>query len=74
MNIITANCAMFGHLRYGHYELTLDDNKLKEFKSLSIEDQHDWIRENGDLMLDDYSLDETEIIEIIIDETKREKK
>ena len=44
-----------GHLRYGHYELSLVDETLEEFKNMSIPEQKEFIQEKGEFILDDYS-------------------
>ena len=55
-----------GHLRYAHYELNLTDEKLEEFKNSSKEEQQQWIADEGDLIIDDYYLNEIgEITKII---------
>lgn len=41
-----------GHTRYGHYELSLTDEQYEEFKSLSEDEQRDWIKD-GELIVDD---------------------
>lgn len=47
-----------GYLRYGHYELILNDEEFEKFKSLSENDQEEEIRDNGNLMIDSYSVDD----------------
>ena len=55
-----------GHLRYAHYELNLTDEELKEFKNSSKKDQQHWIADEGDLIIDDYYLNDIgEITKII---------
>lgn len=45
-----------GFLRTGHFELDLTEEQLKEFKQLSEEEQKEYLRDNGDLIVDDYSI------------------
>lgn len=45
-----------GHLRSGHFELTLTDKEYKEYQSMSKDEQEDWIKD-GDFYLDSYSVD-----------------
>lgn len=47
-----------GYLKYGHFELNLNESKLEEFKNLSKEEQIDYIKEDGDLIIDDYELND----------------
>ena len=55
-----------GHLRYAHYELNLTDEKLEEFKNSPKEEQQQWIADEGDLIIDDYYLNDIgEITKII---------
>ena len=58
-----------GHLRYGHYELNLTNEELEEFKNSSKEEQQHWIKDEGDLIIDDYYLNDigeiTKITKII---------
>jgi hypothetical protein len=48
---------LIGHLRYGHYELTLNDAQFKEFENYTDSEKKEYIRDNGELVLDDYSVD-----------------
>ena len=55
-----------GHLRYAHYELNLTDEELEKFKNSSEEEQQQWIADEGDLIVDDYYLNDIgEITKII---------
>lgn len=47
-----------GHLRYGHYELELDGKELEDFKSYSLEEQKECIKEEGHFVLDDYRIND----------------
>jgi hypothetical protein len=49
---------MTGHLRYGHLELELTDEQYEEFKGLSREEQEDWLRVDGEKIVDDYEIDD----------------
>ena len=49
-----------GHLRYGHYTLTLTDEEYKEFESISDDEKKDWIKD-GDFTLDSFSVDDREL-------------
>ena len=48
-----------GYLRTGHFELFLNEESYSEFKGLSENEQHQWIKEGGNLELDDYELNDT---------------
>lgn len=59
MNIITAELDyVAGHLRYGHIELELDDKQFEEFKSLSEKEQKEWLKDEGELIIDDFEVNE----------------
>ena len=61
MKKIVLNCdCVQGYLRYGHFELELDDNDYKEFKALSKEEQLEQIESDGDLIIDSYRVDDYE--------------
>lgn len=48
-----------GHLRYGHYELNFSSEKeVEEFKALSREKQEVFMREYGELIVDDVCVDD----------------
>lgn len=44
-----------GHLRYGHYELEMDE---ETFKNLSKEDLKELINDRGELIVDDYEIED----------------
>jgi hypothetical protein len=54
-----------GHLREGHLELLLSDNQYEEFKKLSIEEQQNKLREEAQVIADDYEVDDIGCIEDI---------
>lgn len=47
-----------GHLRYGSITAKLSDEEYKEFKTLSKEEQKDWLMDIGNLTVD-YEIDDT---------------
>lgn len=47
-----------GYLRTGYFELDLDEEELKEFKQLSEEEQKEYLRDCGDFIVDDYSVED----------------
>lgn len=49
---------LMGHLRYGHFELQMDEEEYKEYESFTDEDKKGYIMENGDLIIDDYEVDD----------------
>lgn len=58
---IICNCEYVqGFLRNGHIELILNDEEYKEFKSLSLEEQFEWIRD-GNLIIDSYRVEDYEL-------------
>ena len=61
MKKIVLNCDYVqGYLRYGHFELELNDKDYKEFKALSKEEQLEQIKSDGDLIIDSYRVDDYE--------------
>jgi hypothetical protein len=49
---------LMGYLRYGHYELTLNNEQFKEFENYTDSEKKAYIRDNGELVLDDYSVED----------------
>lgn len=47
---------VMGHLRYGHYEVEMDP---EVFKSMSKEDLKEHLQEQGELIIDDYSIEDS---------------
>lgn len=70
MALITAGVEWIsGHLRYAHYELSLEEEDLEEFKLAPKEVQKEWIKEEGSLIVDEYRVNDFgEITEIEVNE------
>lgn len=47
-----------GYLRIGHLEMELNDKDFKKFKSLSLKEQKEWLRDEGAVKVDDFSVDD----------------
>lgn len=59
--IVTADCDwILGHLRYGHWEMELTGAEYGEFKSLSKDEQIEYLKDNGSIIVDDYEIDDYE--------------
>lgn len=66
MKTIIANVDYIsGQLRSGHFELNISNEEYEEFKSRSKEEQLSYIEDNGDLLIDDFSIDDYGDLEII---------
>lgn len=55
---VILNCTVSGYLRKGHYELNLNDERWEKFNSLDKEDQIRYIRNWGNMVIDDWFLGE----------------
>ena len=49
---------LMGHLRYGHIELQMDEEEYKEYETYTDKEKEEYIMENGDLIIDDYEVDD----------------
>lgn len=59
MHIIYGNLEYIqGYLRMGHLEMGLNDEDFKKFKSLSLKEQKEWLKDEGYTVLDDYAVDD----------------
>lgn len=67
MKIIANIDYIQGHLRYGHYELDLNEEEYYNYKKLSDEDRIDYIEDEGKLIIDDYYVDDIGTITKIIE-------
>ena len=47
-----------GYLRTGHLEMELNDKDFEKFKSLSLKEQKEWLRDEGAVKVDDFSVDD----------------
>ena len=47
-----------GYLRMGHLEMELSDEDFEKFKSLSLKEQKEWLRNKGRVNIDDFSVDD----------------
>ena len=59
--LITANCYWItGHTRFGHWELNLTDAEYEDFNNLSEDEQLQYLKDEGSLIIDDYYIDDYE--------------
>ena len=49
---------VLGHLRHGHVSLKLDESELKLFRALSDEEQLEHLSDHGDLVIDDWEVND----------------
>lgn len=47
-----------GFLRYGHLEMELNDEDFEKFKALSLKEQEEWLWDEGQVEVDDYSIED----------------
>ena len=47
-----------GYLRMCHLEMELNDKDFEKFKSLSLKEQKEWLRDEGSVEVDDFSVDD----------------
>jgi len=47
-----------GHLRYGHEELELFGEELEKFKNSTEEEQIEWLKEEGETIIDDFEIND----------------
>ena len=58
-----------GHIRYGHFECEVPKELEEKFKNMSKEDQINYLKDNGELLIDDFEInDYGEISETYIEE------
>ena len=59
--LITANCDwIVRHTRFGHWELNLTDAEYEDFNNLSEDEQLQYLKDEGSLIIDDYYIDDYE--------------
>lgn len=59
MKKVVLNCEYVqGFLKGGHFELELNDEDFEKFKSLSKEKQCEWVREDGDIIIDSFRVED----------------
>lgn len=49
---------LMGHLRSGHFELQMNEEEYKEYETYTDKEKEEYIFENGDLIIDDYEVDD----------------
>ena len=47
-----------GYLIYGHLEMELNDKDFEKFKSLSLKEQEEWLLDEGQVKVDNYSIED----------------
>lgn len=47
-----------GHLRYGHFEATVPADEIETFNNMTAEEKKEYIRDIGELIVDDYEVDD----------------
>lgn len=59
MKTVCANLEyLTGHLIRGHIELQMDEEEYKEYESYTDKEKEEYIFENGDLIIDDYEIND----------------
>lgn len=67
-HLVTAKLSRLeGTLKHGHLELVLNDKQLEDFNNMSETDKKDLLECDGNLIIDDYNLDDFEISDINFD-------
>ena len=49
---------VIGYLRCGNIEMILDEDEYKKFISLSLKEQIEWLENEGDVEITDYSIED----------------
>ena len=58
-HVVTAGIShISGTLRYGHYELLLDESEFLEFVNMTKEEKIEWIKSDGDILIDDFNIND----------------
>ena len=65
--VIAELSGLEGYLKSGHLELILNDKQLKDFNNMSEDDKKDLLECDGNLIIDNYTLNDYEIGNINID-------
>lgn len=65
--VIAELSGLEGYLKHGHLEMILNDEQLEDFNNMSEEDKKDLLECDGNLVIDDYVLNDYEIENINID-------
>ncbi len=65
---VWAELSLQGYLKSGSITMYLNDEELKEFKSMSVEQQEEYLQECGDFELDSYEIEWRTIEDIHIEE------
>jgi len=47
-----------GHLRYGHFEMYLTAEEHQKFDTLTKQEQKEWLREDGEIIIDDFEVND----------------
>lgn len=64
MKTIILNCTLNGYLRYGHYEAELTSEEYEEFSQLDEDAKKKYAQRKGNLILDDYRVNDVIIDDI----------
>lgn len=49
---------IYGYLICGHLEMKLNDEDFEKFKSLSLKEQEEWLLDEGQVKVDNYSIED----------------
>ena len=59
MKTVCANLEyLTGYLRCGHIELQMDEEEYKEYETYTDKEKEEYVFENGDLIIDDYEVND----------------
>jgi hypothetical protein len=58
MKRISGELTLSGYLKWGHIVAYIEDDEVSDFESLSEDEQKEWLMDRGNVMVDDYEIED----------------